>query len=596
MKNLLIAAALVLMTASAPAFAADEPVHAMALHGAPKYAAGFKHLDYVNPEAPKGGALRMGALGTFDSLNPHIVKGVPAGGISNIYETLLVQSADEPFTGYGLLAESLEVPEDRSAVTFNLRPEARWHDGKPVTAEDVVWSFNTLTSEGTPSYKAYYHDVKAVEALSPTRVKFTFSMAGNLELPLIVGQMPILPKHYYESGAHKFAETTLTPPLGSGPYKVGKIVPGRLIEYERVKNWWGEALPFNRGQNNFDKISYEYFRDNNVLLEAFFADQFDFRQENVAKLWATAYDAPAVKDGRIVKRTIEHKLPQGFQGFVYNTRRPVFQDRAVREALAYAFDFEWSNKQYAFGAYKRTRSYFSNSEMEAKGVPEGRVLEILEPFRDKLPPALFTTPYEPPQTDGSGNLRANLKKAADILDAAGWKVGSDGIRAKDGRKLTFEFLDNNPQFERWIMPFLKNLERIGVKASFRVVDEAQYQNRMNEFDFDMTVNVFGQSSSPGNEQREFWGSEKADAPGSRNLIGIKDPVVDELIKLIVIAPSREELVYRCQALDFVLQNGFYGIPNWHLPAWRIAYWNRFGMPDTIPAYGLPVAETWWAKP
>ena len=591
----LLTASLALML-SWPVMAQDAtPVHGMALHGAPKYAADFQHLDYVNPDAPKGGIMRMSALGSFDSLNPYIVKGVPASGLGMIYESLLQQTDDEPFTAYGLLAETIEVPQDRSWIMFNLRPQAKWHDGKPVTADDVVWTFNTLTTEGQPFYKAYYHNVKSVEAVSSTKVKFTFDMANNLELPLIVGQMPVLPKHYYPDGTHKFAETTLTPPLGSGPYKVGKVSPGRTIEYDRVTDWWGKDLPINKGRYNFDKIAYEYFADSNVLLEAFFADQFDFRQENTAKLWATAYTAPAVKDGRIVKKTIEHELPQGFQGFIYNIRRPVFKDRAVREALAYAFDFEWSNKVMAYDSYKRTRSYFSNSEMAATGTPTGRELEILEVYRDKLPAEVFTTEYNPPKTDGSGNARANLKKAADILEAAGWKVGADGIRAKDGVKLQFEFIDNNPQFERWVMPFVKNLERIGVKANYRVVDPAQYQNRINSYDFDMTINVFGQSNSPGNEQREFWGSAVADTPGSRNLIGINDPVVDALIDQIVSAPSREELVVRTKALDRVLQWGFYAVPNWHMPAWRIAYWDRYGQPAKNPEFGLPVVETWWKK-
>ncbi len=593
--KIFITASIALML-SAPAMAQDvTAVHGMALHGAPKYAADFKNLDYVNPDAPKGGTMRMSAIGSFDSLNGYIIKGSPAAGLGMIQETLLQQTEDEPFTVYGLLAATMEVPTDRSWVVFNLRPEAKWHDGKQVTADDVVWSFNTLTTEGAPFFKAYYHNVKSVEAVSPAKVKFTFDMANNLELPLIVGQMPVLPKHFYTDGTHKFSESTLTTPLGSGAYKIGKISPGRSIEYDRVTDWWGKDLPINKGKYNFDKVTYEYFRDSNVLLEAFFADQFDFRQENTAKLWATAYDAPPVKDGRITKKTIEHKLPQGFQGFVYNIRKPLFKDRAVREAIPYAFDYEWSNKTMAYDSYTRTRSFFSNSEMEAKGLPTGRELEILEQFRDKLPPEVFTTEYNPPKTDGSGNNRVNLKKAADILDAAGWKVGADGIRAKDGIRLEFEFVDDNPQFERWIMPFIKNLERIGVKANYRAIDPAQYQNRMNSYDFEMTSGLFGQSNSPGNEQREFWGSATANTPGSRNIIGVSDPVVDALVDMIVSAPSREELVVRTKALDRVLQWGFYGVTNWHMPAWRIAYWDRYGAPAKNPEFGLPVVETWWKK-
>lgn len=571
------------------------PAHAIAMHGTPKYAADFKHLDYVNPDAPKGGTLRLSALGMFDSLNPWIVKGTAADGTGLVYETLLEQTADEPFSAYGLLAQNLETPKDRSWVAFTLRPEAKWHDGKPVTAEDVVWSFKALTTQGTPFYRVYYAHVKDVVAESPARVKFTFDMAGNRELPLIVGQMPVLPRHYFTDGKHDFSRTTLDAAPGSGPYRFGAVDPGRSVEYLRVKDWWGEGLPINRGRYNFDRITYDYYKDGGVALEALFADNYDFRQENIAKQWATAYDAPAVQDGRIVKTEIPHTLPQGMQGFVFNTRRPVFKDPAVREALTYAFDFEWSNRQFAYGAYKRSRSYFSNSDMEARGLPDAAERALLEPFRGKIPDAVFTREYNPPETDGSGNARANLKKAIDLLDAAGWKPGQDGVRVKDGTRLAFEFLDDNPAFERWILPFARNLERIGIKASYRVIDPAQYQNRIQDFDFDMTVGVFPQSNSPGNEQREFWGADKADMPGSRNLIGIKDPVVDALIDGIVSAPTREDLVVRCRALDRVLQWSYYLVPNWHISAWRVAWWDRFGRPDHPPPYGLPVAETWWDR-
>jgi microcin C transport system substrate-binding protein len=591
-------ALLALLLMPLPAMAQDvTPVHALAMHGSPKYAADFQHLDYVNPDAPKGGVFHQHVIGTFDSLNPFIVKGVPAAGAGSIYETLLEPSSDEPFTEYGALAASIETPEDRSWVIFNLRPEARWHDGAPLTADDVVWTFNTLISEGAPFYKAYYANVKNVEALSPTRVKFTFDMAGNRELPLIVGQLAILPKHYWTAEGRKFGETTLTPPLGSGPYKFGAVKPGESVDYVRVKDWWGKDLPLNKGRYNFDVLSYEYYRDANVALEAFLGGRYDFRQENTAKLWATAYESPAVKDGRIKKETIPHQLPQGAQGFIYNLRRPVFQDRAVRQALAYAFDFEWANKQYAYDSYKRTSSYFSNSDMAATALPDADELKILEPFRSELPPEVFNAVYEPPKTDGSGNNRDNLRKAAQILDAAGYVTGKDGIRANKttGQRLAFEFIDNNPAFERWVNPFIQNLQKIGVKVTYRSIDEAQYQNRMNNFDYDMTVMVYPQSSSPGNEQREFWGSDRADMPGSRNYIGIKDPVVDALITQIVSAPTREDLVLRCRALDRVLQWGYYMVPNWHLSAWRIAYWDKFGKPDHNPEYGLPVAETWWVK-
>ncbi len=575
------------------------PVHAIAMHGEAKYKPYFTHFDYVNPEAPKGGTLKLRELETFDNLNAYIIKGVAAGGLGMIYETLLTQSADEPFTAYGAIAETLVFPPDRSWVIFNMRPEARWHDGVPITAADVVWSFNTLMKHGTPFYKAYYVNVETVEAVSEYSVQFTFDMAGNRELPIIVGQMPVLPQHYWESEGHDFTKTTLEPPLGSGPYKISTVIPGRSLSYDRVKNWWGENLPVFKGRYNFDRITYDYYRDQNVSLEAFFAGEYEFHREYTAKTWATGYDVAPVQDGRIIKKLTPNALPQGMQGFVYNIRRPVFQDRAVREAIGYGFDYEWSNKQFAFGAYKRSRSYFSNSEMEATGLPDERELAILEQYRGRIPDEIFTTEYNPPKTDGSGNIRKNLRAAIKLLDDAGYVMGEDGVRVhKDtGVRLEFEFLTNggNAAFDRWILPFFKNLEKIGIKASFRVVDASQYVNRILAFDYDMTVSSYGQSNSPGNEQREYWGSDKADAPGSRNYIGIKDPVVDELVDLIVSAPTREDLVTRSRALDRVLQWGHYVIPNWHLAAWRIGYWNKFGQPEIQAPFALGVMDTWWEK-
>lgn len=598
-RLLLIAALLFLSIPVSAQEASVTPQPAIAMHGDVKYPSDFKHFDYVNPDAPKGGILRVHAVGTFDSLNPFIVKGAPAGGLTYlgtglIYESLMDQSNDEPFSMYGLLAESIELPKDRSWVAFNLRPEAKWADGKPVTAEDVVWTFNTLLEKGTPFFKAYYGDVSKVEAISDRRVKFTFNHTENAELPLIISQMSILPKHFWDGTGRDFSSTSLEAPLGSGPYKIGAAEPGRRIEYLRDPNWWGKDFPINKGRYNFDRISYEYYRDSDVALEAFLAGEYDVREENMAKLWASAYDAPAVKDGRITKAEVPHQRPQGLQGFLYNTRRPLFADRAVREALAYAFDFEWSNKQFAFGSYKRTRSYFSNSGLESHGLPEGKELEILEIFRGRVPDEVFTAEYNPPATDGSGNARVNLKKAADILDAAGYKMGKDGVRSKGSVRLEFEIIDANPAFERWVLPFIRNLEKIGVKASFRAIDAAQYQNRMNEFDYDMTIGSFGQSESPGNEQRDYWGSAKADAPGSRNYIGVKDPVVDELIEMIIKAPSREDLVARVHALDRVLQWGYYVIPHWHINYWRLAWWNRLQKPEHLAPITPGIADTWWA--
>lgn len=572
-------------------------VTAMAMHGQAKYQKGFKHFDYVNPDAPKGGVLKLAGAETFDTFNAYTTKGIAAAGLNLLYVSLLEKSQDEAFAMYQALAESFEVADDRSAITFKLRKEAMWSDGKPITADDVVWTFNTLISEGIPAYRAYYAHVAGVEALDERTVKFTFDVTGNAELPLIVGELTILPKHYWAD--KDFTATTLEKPVTSGPYRIGDFTQGRTITYERVADWWGAALPVYKGRYNFDEIVYEYYRDQDVSLQAFFSGEFDFRQEYTAKLWATGYDVPAVKKGNIVKKLIDNDLPQGMQGFVLNLRRPIFQDKAVRKAMNYAFDFEWSNKQFAYDAYTRSRSYFSNSEMESTGLPEGRELEILEPFRDQLPAAVFTQAFEVPASDGTGKNRSNLRVAALLLDEAGYVVGDDGIRVhrETGERLSFEFLvaNTNAAFERWFGPYKKNLQRIGIEGNMKIVDASQYVNRIIAFDYDMIVQNWGQSLSPGNEQREYWGSDRAEASGSRNYIGLKDPVVDALIEEIVSAPTREELVVRCRALDRVLQHGWYVVPNWHIPAWRIAYWDKFEMPAQQAPYDLGIVDTWWAK-
>ena len=573
-----------------------EPQHAVSLHGTPKYGEDFTHLGYVNPEAPKGGVLKQHVIGTFDSLNPFIVKGAPAAGLNFlrsglVFESLMQNSWDEAFTLYGILAQSIEVAEDKSWVRFMLRPEAKFADGTPVMAEDVKWTFEILRDKGQPFFKAYWHDVTAVIVEGERQVKFEFGIKNNAELPLIVAEMVVLPKHFW--GGKEFDAGSLEKPLGSGPYAVERLDNGRQIVYKRRDDWWGKDLPFFKGMWNFDRVQYDYYRDDNVALEAFFAGEYDVRMENTAKMWVQGYDAPAVKDGRIVKEEIDNTRPAGMQGFIYNVRRPVFQDVAVREALAYAFDFEWSNKQFAFGSYIRSDSYFENSELASSGLPEGDELDLLEPFRGQVPERVFIEVYRVPKTDGSGNARVNLRKAAQMLDAAGWKISEDGVRVKDGVRLEFEILDSNPLFERWVLPFIKNLKRIGVEAKFRVVDTAQYQNRINDFDFDMTIGGFGQSNSPGNEQRDFWGSAKADLEGSRNLIGIKDPVVDALINQIIQAESREDLVMKVRALDRVLLAHHYVIPMWHYPKWRIAYSSGVKRPENLSGISPLIAQTWW---
>ena len=569
------------------------PAHGVAMHGDLKYGPDFEHFDYVNPNAPKGGTVTFASIGTFDTLNPFIIKGTKADGLGFLYETLTVQSEDEPFSEYGLLAESIEMPEDRSWVAFTLRPEARWHDGKPVTVEDVIFSFNTLKEKGLPFYRAYYRNVVQAEAAGERRVKFTFEETTNRELPLILGQLPILPKHYYEDV--EFDKTTLQPPLGSGPYRIKSLEPGRRIVYERVKDYWGADLSVSRGFYNFDEIRYEYYRDANVALEAFKAGGYDVRVENTSKFWATAYTGPMFDAGWIQKEEIPHELGTGMQGFVYNTRRPLFQDPRVRQALAYAFDFEWTNRTIMYGQYDRTESYFSNTELAAEGLPSEAELELLEPFREQLPEEVFTAEYQAPSTEDEGGIRQNLRTALGLLREAGWRVEGGKLVNAEGQPFRFEILLNGPSFERHTLPFIKNLERLGIEATVRAIDPAQYQNRLDEFDFDMVVGTFGQSLSPGNEQREYWGSEAADIPGSRNIIGIEDPVVDHLIDKIIEAPTREDLVTATRALDRVLLWSHYVIPHWHSRIFRVAYWNKFDRPETTPPYGLPLFS-WWVDP
>ncbi|MEX2201101.1 MAG: extracellular solute-binding protein [Dongiaceae bacterium] len=567
-------------------------VHAIAMHGEPLYGPDFEHFAYVNPDAPKGGTLILDAIGTYDTFNPHTLKGVPAAGITLTYESLMVSSGDEAFTEYGLIVETITVPDDRSWVEFALRPEARWHDGEPIDADDVVFTFDTLKTKGHPFYRAYYGSVAMAVALDSHRVRFEFSEGENRELPLIIGQMPVLPKHYWEG--RDFEAPTLEPPLGSGPYRIKSFDSGRAVTYERVEDWWGADLPINVGQYNWGEIRFEYYRDPTVTLEAFKAGQFDFQQVSSAKEWATAYDIPQVRDGRIVKESIPNENPTGMQAYFFNTRRDMFTDPLVREAIGLAFDFEWTNKTLFYDQYTRTESYFSNTELASSGLPEGEELEILERYRGRIPDEVFTTPFDVPETDGSGNSRENLRRASDLLKQAGWVV-EDGVRvnAETGKELTFEILLNNPLFERISLPFVQNLEKLGITPRLRTVDTAQYQNRVDAFDFDMIVGGIGQSLSPGNEQRDFWSSASADIPGSRNTIGIKDPVIDELIELVIAAPTRESLIARTRALDRVLLWGHYVIPHWHIQADRVVYWNKFGHPETPPKYGLAMINTWW---
>ena len=570
------------------------PQHALTLYDeAPKYPADFKHYDYVNPDAPKGGTFRQKGVGSFDSLNPFISKGVPADDMDLTYDTLARQSLDEPFTEYGLVAGRIEKAPDNSWVRFYLRPEARFHDGQPMRAEDVVFSFQTLMHSGSPLYRGYYADVADVVAEDPQRVLFKFKHSNNRELPLILGQLPVLPKHFWEG--RDFTKGGLDMPLGSGPYKVAEVKAGRSIRYERVDDYWGRDLPMNRGMFNFDALEIEYFRDNTVALQAGKAGQFDYWLESSAKNWATAYDIPAVREKRLLREEIPNGNPTGMQGFVFNLRKPLFQDVRVREALALVFDFEWTNKQLFNGAYTRTDSYFENSEMAASGLPSPAELKILEPLRGQVPERVFDTPFSNPVTDASGMLREQQRRAYKLLQEAGWRIVDDKMVDAQGTPVKLEFLLTQADFDRVLLPYKRNLADLGIELVIRRVDMSQYVTRVRSRDFDMMVSSFTQSTSPGNEQREYWASSSADKPGSRNYMGLKDPAIDSLVESLINATSRQELVDHARALDRVLLWGHYVVPNWHIKTWRVAYWNRFGHPTVTPRYDVGL-QTWWNKP
>ena len=574
--------------------ATAAPRHAVTLYDEqPKYAADFTHFEYVNPQAPKGGALRQAGFGSFDSLNPFINKGVAADDIGLIYDTLATSSLDEPFTIYGLLAEKIEKGPNNQWVRFHLRPEARFHDGEPVTAEDVVFTFETLISQGAPHYRGYYADVEKVVAETPRRVRFDFKHAGNRELPLILGQLPILPKHWWAE--RDFGSTSLEPPLGSGPYRVERVQAGRSIRYARVEDYWGKDLAVNRGFYNFDQVVIDYYRDNTVALQAFKAGHFDYWLETSAKNWATAYDIEAVRSGRIIKDEIANHNPQGMQGFIFNIRRERLQDVRVREALALLFDFEWTNRQLFNGAYTRTRSYFDNSELASSGLPDKQELALLEPIKNQIPAAIFERPFELPRTHGDGVIREQQRKAYKLLTEAGWKIQDDRMVDNLGQPVKLEFLLVQAEFERVLLPYKRNLADLGIELEIRRVDVSQYINRLRSRDYDMIVSGFGQSSSPGNEQREYWHSASADNPGSRNFIGLKDPAIDTLVEKLIAADSREELITRTRALDRLLLWGHYVVPNWHIKSWRVAYWNHLAHPATTPRSDIGLM-TWWHKP
>ena len=565
--------------------------HAIAMHGEPKYPDSFQYVDYANPDAPKGGKIILSSTGSYDSFNPFILKGTAAAGIGNLYETLTTGSSDEAFTEYGLIAKTIEWPDDRSWVAFTIREEAVWHDGKKISPEDVIWTFNTLMEKGHPFYKYYYGDVVEVIQENDNKVRFNFKGNTNLELPLIVGQLPVLPKHYWTN--KNFEETSMDIPIGSGPYKIKNFDAGRTITYELDSDYWGKNIPIKKGTENFGIIQYEYYKDRSIEREAFKSGDIDLFSENTSKDWATSYDTPAVQNGLIKKELIEHQNPQGMQGFAFNTRKEIFEDKRVREALSYAFDFEWTNKNLFYNAYKRTNSFFENSELASSGVPSGKELNLLNGYRELLPQKLFKEEYNPPKTDGSGFMRKELQEATKLLQDAGWELQEGKlINKKSGSKFEFELLLVSPAFERIVLPFKDNLAKLGIDVSVRTIDSAQYQNRLDGFDFDMIVSTFSQSLSPGNEQRNFWGSDAAKTNGSRNIIGISNEVIDSLIEKVISAKDREDLIMTTRALDRVLLWNHYVIPQWHISAYRTLYWDIFDKPSVRPKYSLGT-NTWW---
>ena len=575
--------------------------HGLSLFGDLKYPAGFKQFDYVNAAAPKGGAVREIAIGTYDNFNIVVagVKGTLATGITLLYETLLVSSLDEVSTEYGLLADAVSHPDDFSSATYRLRAEAKWHDGKPITPQDVIFSFNAF-KKYSPQLAAYYRHVAKLEQTGDREVTFTFDAPGNRELPQIVGQLHVLPQHWWEGtdkngNKRDISATTLDPPLGSGPYRIKDFSPGRHIVFERVTDHWSKDLNVNVGRDNFHELRFEYFRDTTVALEAFKADTVDWRTENSAKNWATAYDFAAVNEKQVIKEEFPINNQGGMQGFAFNIRRPKFQDPRVRLAFNYAFDFEEMNKQIFFGQYKRIASYFEGTELASSGIPAGRELEILETVRDKVPPELFTTAYSNPVGGNPQAVRGNLREALRLFKEAGYEVRNEKlVNGKTGEPFAFEFLADDPSFERVFLFYKPSLDRLGVTVSVRTVDDAQYQNRLRNWDFDIITNSWGESLSPGNEQRGFWGSQAADQPGSYNLIGIKNPAVDAMIDQVIFAKSRDDLVAATHALDRVLLWNHYVVPQWTYGKVRSARWDRFGHPDPMPKYGASAFPTvWW---
>jgi len=569
-----------------------EKTHGIAMHGKPKYEESFTHLDYVNPDASKGGVVRFGSYGSFDNLNRVAFKGSKAAGLGYVNDTLMRRVWDEAFSLYGLIAEFVEMPEDRSSVTFYLNPKATFHDGSPITRDDVLFSLETFQTKGTPNQKKTYGKVISTELIGNNGIKMVFVNNEDKELPLIVaGFLPIIPKKYYEN--IDVTKTFLDIPLGSGPYTIENLDPGRQIKYKRVENYWAKDLPVNKGLYNFDTIIYDYYKDSNVLVEAFKVGEYDFRREYNVKRWLSEYDFKAVDSGEVILKEMNNDRPVGMNGLVMNTRKNIFNNRNVRLALSYAYDHEWINKTIYQNAYVRTDSFFDNSPLSSSGLPSDAELELLNPWRDQIPSEIFTETFTPPKTDGSGNARKNLLKAKEILQEEGWIIKNDKL-TKDGKEFKFEFLIVSPSDEKIALAYQSNLKKLGITMEVRTVDSSQYQARLLNYDFDMIKRYWGVSLSPGNEQQFYWGSEVGKKDGSRNYPGINSPAVDALIEKLISAKNREELTTAIHALDRVLLWGHYVVPLYHSNKDRIAYWDFFEYPEEIPLYGI-VIESWWVN-
>ncbi|NGO52007.1 extracellular solute-binding protein [Allomesorhizobium camelthorni] len=588
------------------AASADEWRTSDSLTGESKYGQDFKRYDYVNPDAPKGGTLNSTVVGTFDSFNPYIVQGSPAAGFAGfggglLYDTLMEQSIDEPSTSHALVAEAFKFPDDFSSATYRLNPKAKWHDGKPITVEDVIWSFNVLKKH-SPQYSHYYANVTEAVAISDREVEFRFDQKGNRELPHIMGDLVVLPKHWWEgadaSGKKRdITRPTLEAPLGSGAYRIESFKPGSQIVWARVPDYWAADVPVKVGRENFDRREYLYFQDDNAAWQAFTKGGYeDIQVENSSRRWMTQYNFPAVKDGDVIKKEFKSTAGVFMQAFALNLRRPQFQDRRVRKALTLAYNFEYMNRTLFFGQNTRTSSYFVGSELASSGLPTGKELEILTPYKDKLPPELFTEEFKLPVYDTPQAERKYLREAIDLFRQAGWKISGGKMLNDKGEQFRMEFLGSGPTDEVLANSYIETLRKIGIDASLRIVDPSQYVNRVNDFDFDVDTTILNQSASPGNEQRDWWGSKAADSPGSRNVMGIKDPVVDALVDRVIFATDREDLVAATHALDRVLLWNYYAIPQFHRPVQWVAYWNKFGIPEKQPEYIGADIDSWWVDP